>query len=256
LPVRGLDLFDINWSRKTRITINGKEYASLEDVPEELRAFLKDSDGDGIPDIARQLKRTWRVTGFVSFDETSEPLDALGVPVALPDGFRLDDDGMERRVSWRWFSWYAMRGIIFAVIFSLPLAFVLYAYANSPDKSWPAPALAITLSLALPAAATIYGWLAYLVNRTTVRVDAARVSVRHGPLPWLGAKDVARADIKGIVSERVLNDSSDSSDGTIFQPRVIYLVKLILKSGKTVSLVRGLHSPDEALFIEQQIRKA
>ena len=249
-------MFDINWSRKIKITINGKEYARLEDVPEEFRALLKDSDGDGIPDVARQGKRTWRFTGFVSLGGASEPLDAhRGVPVALPDGFQLDDDGLERRVSWRWFSWYAMRGIIFAAIFSVPFAFVLYAYVNSPDKSWPAPALAITLLLALPAAATIYGWLAYLVNRTTVRVDTARVSVRHGPLPWLGAKDVAKADIDGVVSERVINDSSDSSDGTIFQPREIYLVKLMLKSGKTLSLVTGLRAPDQALFIEQQIRK-
>jgi len=30
---------------------NGKEYARLEDVPEEFRALLKDSDGDGIPDV-------------------------------------------------------------------------------------------------------------------------------------------------------------------------------------------------------------
>jgi hypothetical protein len=130
-------LFDINWSRKIKVTINGKQYTRLEDVPEEFRALLKDSDGDGIPDFARQGKRTWRViTGFVSLGGASEPLDAHpGVPVALPDGFQLDDDGLERRVSWRWFSWYAMRGIIFAAIFSVPFAFVLYAYVNSPDKS-------------------------------------------------------------------------------------------------------------------------
>jgi hypothetical protein len=177
------------------------------------------------------------------------------VPVALPDGFQIEDDGLERRISWRWFSWYAMRGIIFAAIFSVPFAFVFYAYINSPDKSWPAPAVAITLLLALPPAATIYGWFAYLVNRTTLRVEAARVSVQHGPLPWLGAKDVAMADIDAVVSERAINDS-DSSDGSIFQPREIYLVKLILKSGKTRRFVTGLLSPDQALFIEQQIRKS
>jgi hypothetical protein len=256
LVVRGLDLFDIKWSRKIKITINGKEYARLADVPEDFRTVPKGSDGDGISDAGRQGKKTWRVAGFVRFGGANEPLDAYrGVPVALPGGFQLDDNGLERRISWRWFSWYAMRGIIFAGIFCVPFAFVLYAYANSPDKSWPAPALAITLLLGLPAVVTIYGWLAYLVNRTTVRVDAMRVSVRHGPLPWLGSKDVERADIDGVVSERVINDS-DSSDGTIFQPREIYLVKLIFKSGKTRRLVTGLRAPDQALFIEQQIRKA
>jgi hypothetical protein len=35
----------------------------------------------------------------------------------------------------------------------------------------------------------------------------------------------------------------------------IYLVKLILKNGKTVKLVTGLRAPEEALFIEQQIFK-
>jgi len=65
---------------------------------------------------------------------------------------------------------------------------------------------------------------------------------------------VAKADIHGVVSERVINDS-DSSDGTIFQPREVYLVKLMLKSGKTLRLVTGLRAPDQALFIEQQIRR-
>src|SRR5258705_495021 len=107
--------------QKIKVTINGKEYARLEDVPEEFRVLLKDSDGDGIPDVARQGKRMWSVAGFVSLGGASEPLDAhRGVPVAMPGGFQLDDDGLERRVSWRWFSWYAMRGIIFAAIFSVP----------------------------------------------------------------------------------------------------------------------------------------
>ena len=65
-------MFDINWSRKIKITINGKEYARLEDVPEEFRVLLKDSDGDGIPDVARQGKRTWRVAGFVSLGGASD----------------------------------------------------------------------------------------------------------------------------------------------------------------------------------------
>jgi len=244
---------DINWSRKIKITINGKEYTRLEDVPDEFRSLLQNS---GIRDVELQRKRTWRIASFIQLNPASEPLDTHGgISVDVPEDFEFDDDGMERRVSWRWFSWHAMRGIIFAAIFSVPFAFVLYAYINSPDKSWPAPAAAMALLLALPPAVTIYGWLAYLINRTTVRVNAARVSAQHGPLPWLRGKDMARADIDGVVSERLINDS-DSSDGTVFQPREIYRVKLILKSGKKRRLVSGLLAPEQALFIEQQIRKA
>lgn len=54
-------MFDINWTKKTKIVIDGK-----------------DSDGDGIPDIAEPLS-----------------LDPA-VPVALPDGLRLEDRGGER----------------------------------------------------------------------------------------------------------------------------------------------------------------
>ena len=70
-------MFDINWSRKIKITINGKEYARLEDVPEEFRALLKDIDGDGIPDVSRQGKRAWRVAGFISLSGASEPWQHL-----------------------------------------------------------------------------------------------------------------------------------------------------------------------------------
>jgi len=235
-------LFDINWSRKIKVTINGKEYARLEDVPEEFRT------------LAGQGKRTWKLSGFFQVAGASQPLTSLGVPVALPDGFQLDNDGLERRISWRWFSWHALRGILFAAIFSVPFDFVLYIYVHSPDKSWPAPVLATTLLFALLPAATIYVWIAYLINRTTVRVNPTRISVQHGPIPWPARKDVAKADIAGVVSERVINDS-DSSDGSIFQPRELYQVRLMLKNGKTRKLVIGLLSPDHALFIEQQIRK-
>jgi len=46
-----------------------------------------------------------------------------------------------------------------------------------------------------------------------------------------------------------------SSDGTIFQPRVIYRVRLLLKSGKTRKLINGLIASEHAMFIEQEIRR-
>ena len=46
-----------------------------------------------------------------------------------------------------------------------------------------------------------------------------------------------------------------TDEDTEFVPAVSYAVKLFLKAGKTLDLVRGLLAPEQALFIEQQIRK-
>lgn len=188
--------------------------------------------------------------------DVGEPLaPAPDVPLPPPDGFRFDD-GPERRVSWRWFTWSAFLGIYFAAVFGVPFAFMYYVYLHSPaDKPWPAQAVAAMALLGLPPAALAYTWLAYLVNRSTLRVDAARVSVRHGPLPCWGAKDVLRADIARVFCEKWIHSSRNASDGTAFEPRVTYRVKLLLKGGRTLNLVTGLLAPEQALFLEQQIRR-
>jgi hypothetical protein len=246
-------LFDVNWSRKIKITINGKEYARLEDVPEKFRTQFKNIVRPGIPNASQS--QSWKTGLGIKFDVGSQPLNAsLGIPIPPPVRFHVDDDGFEKRISWRWFSWHAMRGILFAAIFSVPSAFMFYAYRNSTDNAWRAAALAIALLFALPGAATIYVWFAYLINRTRVDIDSTRVSICHGPLPMLRTRTVARNEINDVVSESVINDS-ESSDGSIFQPEQLYRVKLILKNGKVRKLVNGLHTPDQALFIEQEIRK-
>ena len=199
-------------------------------------------------------KRTLRFSGNIRISGAGESLGSHYSVISVPRGFQLDENGLERRISWRWFSWYAMRGPLFAAIFSVPFAFVYFIYANSSNKSWPSPALAIMFVLALPGAATIYVWLACIFNHTTIVMDPTRISVQHGPLPLRRSRNVERADIDGIISERLINDS-DSSDGTIFQPRVIYRVRLLLKSGKTRKLINGLIASEHAMFIEQEIRR-
>jgi hypothetical protein len=188
--------------------------------------------------------------------DVGEPLDMdPDVPVPTPAGFRFDGGGPQRRISWRWFTWSAFMGIYFAAMFGVPFAFMLYTYLRSPaDKPWPNQAVAALLLLGLPPAAIAYTWLAYLVNRTTIRVDGARVTVRHGPLPCWGAQDVLRAEIARVYSERWVHSSSGASDGTAFEPRVTYRVLLNLKGGKTLKLATGLLAPEQAMFIEQQVR--
>jgi hypothetical protein len=171
----------------------------------------------------------------------------------LPDGFKVDDNGRERRISWRWISWRAIGALVFVAlwdgILALTLGGVFYgAHSFKNDPRWVPAGIAILLSLGV---AMAYAVAAYLVNRTLVRLDPARVSVQHGPLPWFGTKDIPRADIVRVWSEK---SGQEREEDTLFEPSVTYRVKLLLRGGKTLNLVTGLLAPEWALFIEQQIR--
>jgi hypothetical protein len=168
------------------------------------------------------------------------------VRVPLPRGFRFEPHGGGWRLSWRWISIQAVAVSLFALLWDSILVATLYGVSSS--KSFPLFVVVCLLALVLTGAGMTYTAIAYLIDRTSVIVDGAQVSVRHGPLPWFGERTVARADIAGVVSEKHTTDD----DGG-FDPAVTYKVVLLLKTGGTLTLVSGLRRPEHALFIEDQI---
>lgn len=222
-----LGSFGVTRTMSTRITINGKEYDRMEDVPEQFQPKLK-----------------------FAFGAAHRTLETDG-PVPLPDGFRFEDIGMERRVSLRWFSLGIIGALIFVALWDGVLGFVIQGALSV--KNPPLSGLLVLLILGAVGVGMAYAVIAYLFNRTSVRVDAARVSVGHGPVPWFGARVVPRADIARVWSEKV---GRESDDDTMFEPSVTYRVRVLLKGGRTLNLVTGLRAPEQALFLEQQIRKS
>lgn len=243
--------FSVTRTTKTTITIDGKQYDRLEDVPEEFRSELKDAIGRAMADKAKRPKPGWFLPSVrFSVDPGREPLNA-DAPVAVPEGFLCEDDGRERSISWRWFSLRIIGALFFVALWDGVAAFVFLAAVST--KNVPLPALLVLLLFAAVGIGMAYGVIAYLINRTIVRVDAARVSVGHGPLPWFGAKDIPRADISRVWSEKI---GRASDEDAMFEPSITYGVKLLLKGGQTLNLVTGLRAPEQALFIEQQTRKS
>lgn len=247
--------------RRTRIVVNGKEYERLDDVPEEFRSALKGAVARASPQIAefaQQAKKISSLRPSISLS-WSPPREALrldpNLPVAIPDGFQLGDDGRERRISWRWISWGTLGATLFIFLWDGVLAFCLQAFCSSKGARTDVP-LWVSAGIAALIAGGIlmaYAAAAYLVNRTSVRIRTGQVSVRHGPLPWLGAKDISRLDIARVWSEKV---GRATDEDTAFDPSVTYAVRLLLKGGQELNLLTGLLAPEQALFIEQEIRKS
>lgn len=91
--------------------------------------------------------------------------------------------------------------------------------------------------------AALAGWL----NTTRIGVDQGKVAVRHGPLPWLGNKDLDGANLRQLYSTEHVSSGRNTT--------ITYEVHAITATGTTEKLLSGLESSEQALFIEQEIER-
>lgn len=159
---------------------------------------------------------------------------------------------VQRRVgrlnlSRRWFS----PRIVFIALFALVWdAFLVFWYAVALSSSFsqsPVGTIALLFPLihvAVGIGLTYYALCGFF-NSTTIEVSDPTISVRHGPLPWPGHQKLHVNEMDQLWSVRKSGGRSDRG----------YTVKVKLRSGRSVDLVRGLQAPEEALFIEQAVQK-
>ena len=56
----------------------------------------------------------------------------------------------------------------------------------------------------------LYWAVAHLVNSTVVRVGSGQLSVRHGPMPWLGNRKVGAGDLDQLFVEKIRRKNKNS----------------------------------------------
>jgi hypothetical protein len=125
----------------------------------------------------------------------------------------------------------------------------LYLWFNSPARG----AGSFTLEMfplihAVVGGALTYSTLAALVNRTWIRVERATLSVKHGPLPWLGGRTYAAGELQQLFCEK--EEKSRNRDSTI-----VYHLSAVDRDHAKLRLIKNLEL-DQALYLEQKIEMA
>jgi hypothetical protein len=89
----------------------------------------------------------------------------------------------------------------------------------------------------------VYWFLAFLLNRTTLRADDRGLDVRHGPLPWPGSRYLPRDQILQLYV-------------TMHRTRrnINYRLMAMLPFHNAV-LLRHVRTPEEALYFERALEK-
>ncbi len=165
--------------------------------------------------------------------------------VDLPRRFSVAQDGADLVITRRWFSPSFVFLLFFCVFWDGFLAFWYFmAFTDGsplPMKLFPVVHVAVGVGLS-------YFTVAGFVNRTLVRVGPGEIQVRHVPLPWPGNKVLSAESVEQLFSEEKISRGRNGVNRS-------YQVSAVLRNGAKTRLVRGLQSPDQALFIEQQVER-
>jgi predicted Zn finger-like uncharacterized protein len=110
------------------------------------------------------------------------------------------------------------------------------------------------LLLGLSAHLTVGICLAYfvltsLINTSYITVNEYRLHIEHKPLPlpFYPDRDIPIQDIDQVFIEKYVASKTNG------RPNYAYAVVVELKDRKRVKVIKGLHHPNQALYIEQEI---
>ncbi len=84
-------------------------------------------------------------------------------------------------------------------------------------------------------------------NSTRITVRDGRLTVRHGPVPWPGKRDLDRRDIEQVYATA---PGTEKAAG-----RGVRLKVRLAPKGKQVTLIRRLPSLEAAWFLEQELER-
>lgn len=186
-------------------------------------------------------------------DQAFAVLDApssapASVAMATPSTITERESADELLIEVRWYTSAAVPISLFALVWN---GMLMAAYVNMVGNIrevsdlftllFPAGHLAVGLALG-------YFGLALLVNSTTLRVDRQGLHVSHGPLPWMGARDIPVGDIDQLyVVERIVRSKNSVN--------YLYDVRALLAHNDDIVLVKGMRDAPAAKFLEGRIEQ-
>lgn len=159
--------------------------------------------------------------------------------VDLPKRFTVDKTAGGMQVSWR-------AGSPFQAVVLLVFT-AAFAYAAVTSGFW---------FLLAASAALVYLAAVCLFNTRRLRVDAARLEVAQGPLPWPGAQRLAAADIEQLFSteHEFRTETGEGSDRRV-RVHKHYRLSARMRGKGRVTVLGGLSDPLQALWLEQEIER-
>lgn len=171
----------------------------------------------------------------------TELYQIMAADVLIPKNMRLYETSESLEFQYRWYKAKYIISLITAPIFAFFLIRSDYIIGDFHELTIPV-ILLISTSLFV-----FYYSLAKIFNSTKIHVTHNEIDVSHGPFPF---------------SKHLLLKKENVSQLYVTQHRIghryylyaaTYQINVILNNKEVITLVKGLHSPEQGRFIENKI---
>ena len=169
--------------------------------------------------------------------------------VAMPDNIEVLQLKNELDVSLQW--WSSENKPTFLIFFtlfwnSIVSIFVIVGLLTGEWMMLLGISIHLTIGLGLA-----YYLLCKYFNKTIFRVTRNYLTTQHRPLPvpFYGPKDVSIDDIDQFYCKEYVAATQNK------RPVYAYAVYLITNTGKEIKILKGLDTPQQALYVEQEVEK-
>jgi hypothetical protein len=237
--MRGGSLLMRAYSRLTGVGWSGMEGGVVKLSCEECGHGLSDGDVD-LDLMVANCPQCGAVFGFDAPPDTpvEAPVDAPVVD-APPSAIRVAHEGGETVLSYRWFSWMVLFLVPFCVFWD---GFMVVWFGTSIASGAYDMALFGVLHGAVGVGITYYT-AAIFINETTVRLSKRLLSVKHGPLPWFGSRELDPGSLDQLYCVRVRHKNKNSVTYT-------FTLRAQLTTKRTVDILRGLSDAAVVKWLE------
>ena len=169
--------------------------------------------------------------------------------IGVPEKMQISKNFQHLRIVRKWFDYKFVLLTLFVIFWD---AFLVNWYAMAFSSSFQSafdlmfflfPLIHVAVGIGL----TYYVLTGYL-NRTLIDVDANSITIKHEPLPFWGNKKVSS---KAVVQLYCKKDDFLGARNRYH----VFAVHAITRERKNITLLSGLDTSEQALFIEQEIEK-
>ncbi len=172
--------------------------------------------------------------------------------VPMPSAFRVDESASGLTIVRTWARGPAFFFLFFAGFWNLIVSIFVVAAAGGGFQDESNGVWFIWLFLTpfiLVGLGTGWAALALLLNRTRIEVRKGELSVKHGPIPWPGAKTIRTDDLDQLYCTEYVAYTQNRV------PQYRFALHALMKSGDRVKVAQGMEGPEQGVFLEQLLEK-